>query len=350
MSTVRIVAALLVAWFVPQNAEWQKKEFVARNAPEAELIARTGDVDNLGYGWPEGFDPYTGESTPEHPYPYKPAPDDPDGTDRIMVPGSYKYGSEVATDGYTQSTKRPDNTPRAVVLKYDLGQTVPRTALLRLFIDDFQARPFHSSFRATLNGERAPFVERVLNAVEQTGPIGKLVTLEIPPEYVRLLSGGRLSLFVDDTTTGAGDGFAFDFIELLVNPRKLQHVGTVWGIVTNKETDLPLAGAVVSAGGAESVVTGEDGRYSLSNVAAGLAVADASLSGFDSDAKGADLVAGDKVQIDLELEPAKKETADNIAKALDTRRRAVLYGIRFDSNSAVPRPESACCAAGRPSG
>lgn len=31
---------------------------------EAQQIVRYGDVDNLGFGWPEGFNPFSGESTP----------------------------------------------------------------------------------------------------------------------------------------------------------------------------------------------------------------------------------------------------------------------------------------------
>jgi OmpA-OmpF porin, OOP family len=143
-----------------------------RDTPEAEMIVRTGDVDNLGFGWPAGFDPYSGLSTKAHRFPFKPAPDDPDGTDRIMIPSSYDYASRARTDGYTRSTKRPDNSPRAIVLEYDLGKTVPKAALLRLFIDDFQSPNFTTGFQATLNGERARYVEQALNTVGQTGPIG----------------------------------------------------------------------------------------------------------------------------------------------------------------------------------
>jgi len=343
MPTLHIASVLLLAWLVPQaGSDWPKKTSVVRDAPEAEMIVRTGDIDNLGFGWPEGFDPYTGRSTEPHEFPYKPSSDDPAGTDRIMVPTGYKYGGpERLTDGYTGSTSRPENDPLPVVLQYALGQTVPKTALLRMFIDDFQSPVFHTAFQATLNGERAPFLERQLNAVQQTGPIGKLITLEIPPEYVRLLSGGKLSISIDDPLAESGDGFAIDFVELLINPKQLRHVGTVYGTVTNKETGQPLEGAVVSAGGAASVTTDKTGQYSLSGVAAGLAVASASRAGFTSDTRADDLISGQKLQLDLELEPAKQETAGNIAEALEKTRRAVLYGIRFDSNSAVPRPESA---------
>jgi OOP family OmpA-OmpF porin len=53
------------------------------------------------------------------------------------------------------------------------------------------------------------------------------------------------------------------------------------------------------------------------------------------------LVSGGQAVLDIKLEPAKQEAADGMAEALDARGRAILYGIHFDSASAVPRPESA---------
>jgi OOP family OmpA-OmpF porin len=52
-------------------------------------------------------------------------------------------------------------------------------------------------------------------------------------------------------------------------------------------------------------------------------------------------VSGGQAVLDLKLEPAKAETAESMAEAIDARGRAILYGIHFDSNSDVPRPESA---------
>jgi OOP family OmpA-OmpF porin len=346
MPHVRIAIAVMVALLTPQklqpkNPEWLEKTKVMRDTTEAEMIVRTGDIDNFGFGWPDGFDPYSGQSTRQHGYPFKPSADDPDGTDRIMVPSGYAYGSKSSAEGYTRSTKRPDNSPHPILLQYDLGATVPKAALLRMFVDDFQSPSFRSAFQVTLNGERAPFIERVINTLQQTGPIGKLITVELLPEYLRLLQGGKLSLFIDDPTTAVGDGFAIDFVELLINPRQLRNVGTVHGKVTDRRTGRPLAKAVVSAGGAKAVTTDTLGQYSLSNVAAGLVVGTASMGGYEPGTKSADLISGGEAVLDIKLEPSKKETTASITEALDTRGRAILYGIHFDSNSAVPRPESA---------
>jgi hypothetical protein len=67
------------------NDDWSKKTSTLRNQPEAELIIRVGDIDNLGFGWPEEFNPFSGKDTDAHGYPWEPNEDDPQGTDRIFV-------------------------------------------------------------------------------------------------------------------------------------------------------------------------------------------------------------------------------------------------------------------------
>src|SRR5947208_9683083 len=68
-------------------ALWSAKTERTVGGPEADLVVRTGDIDNLGFGWPQGFDPFSGQSTPPHPgpTPEKIPPGAPDGTDRIMI-------------------------------------------------------------------------------------------------------------------------------------------------------------------------------------------------------------------------------------------------------------------------
>ena len=72
------------------NGDWSLKTAVLRDTPEADLVVRTGDIDNLNFGWPEGFDPFSGQSsTPAHSYPWTVDQNDPSGTDRIFVVSSY---------------------------------------------------------------------------------------------------------------------------------------------------------------------------------------------------------------------------------------------------------------------
>ena len=52
-----------------------------------ELLVQVGDIDNLGFGWPNGFDPFTGKSTPVHRFPYLPEADDPSRWHALALDG-----------------------------------------------------------------------------------------------------------------------------------------------------------------------------------------------------------------------------------------------------------------------
>ncbi|MDD1749841.1 MAG: hypothetical protein LUO89_08190, partial [Methanothrix sp.] len=81
---------------------------------DEELMFLVGDIDNLGFGWPQGFDVFSGSSTPAHSYPWEPGADDPAGTDRIMVGTSYDGHPTAGQDGYVSTTSRPDNQPQTI--------------------------------------------------------------------------------------------------------------------------------------------------------------------------------------------------------------------------------------------
>ena len=66
------------------DGNWATKRVALTNTPQAAFMARVGDIDNMGFGWETGFDPFSGESTPGHGYPWEADPADPDGTDRIL--------------------------------------------------------------------------------------------------------------------------------------------------------------------------------------------------------------------------------------------------------------------------
>ncbi|MCP4351694.1 MAG: hypothetical protein GY795_40020, partial [Desulfobacterales bacterium] len=192
--------------------------------PEAQVIVRYGDVDNLGFGWPEGYDPFSGESTPRHyhGWPWEADPDDASGTDRIIVISSYSgYPHEdydISIDGYTYETSRPENEPCEIKIQFTPPDPPVSSVILQVFVDDFESPVWHSSFQVTMNGIRVQELEDVLNSLRQTGPTGKLITFELPDRVVATMQNNELIIFVDDPVTGAGDGFAFDFFRLLINP------------------------------------------------------------------------------------------------------------------------------------
>jgi hypothetical protein len=273
--------------------------------PEAELLVRHGSINNLGFGWPAGFDPFSGAATPVHPFPWRPNPKAARGTDRILVVSSYKGRPPAGSDGYTRTTRRPENNPVPIPITFRVPKFKIRAAVLQAFVDDFQAPVWRSRFQVTMNGRRVPGLEEILNALNQTGPIGKLITFQLPDDIVATLGKGRLTVFVDDPTTGAGDGYAFDFFRLLINPRGPRHQGVLIGQVTSEKTGKPIAGADVSAGGVVKTKSGADGNYKLTGVPAGLASVTAFAGGYHRKTVTADLLAGKTVRVDLRLRPAR---------------------------------------------
>lgn len=318
-------------------AAWALNSERLENGPEAELLVRTGDIDNLSFGWPAGFDPFTGESTPVHPFPWEPEADDPAGTDRIML------GTGVTTqtdngDGYSTSTARETNKVQAITL--DVGALPEKVigVLLQMFIDDFQVPNFGSRFEVSLNGRRLPYIEQALNAVDQTGPVGKLISLKVLTEDITLLKSGTAVLEIDDPTTGVGDAFAIDFVRLLVNPKKLPYMVALNGIVVDADTGAPIPGASVSAalGLTETIA---DGSFKLADLPAGLVIATASHPDYESDVQLADLVAGATGEVRFALK-RREESRSALERQVAEEGRATIRGIYFDFDSANLRADS----------
>jgi hypothetical protein len=62
------------AQVTPADGDWSRQFVVLTNTPEAAIMVRAGDVDNLGFGWPGCFDPFSGQSGPEHGWPWSTDP------------------------------------------------------------------------------------------------------------------------------------------------------------------------------------------------------------------------------------------------------------------------------------
>lgn len=320
-------------------APWREVRSQVRDGDEAELVVQLGDIDNLGFGWPQGFDPFSGKSTPIHDFPFAPEEDDPEGTDRILVISGYRIGAEGAVDGYTRESSRPENEPKPLVLAYDASGIQVKAAVLQLFVDDFQSERMGSRYQVWINGREAPDIAATLNALDQTGPIGKLLNIRLLPEYHDAVATGRLEVRIDDPTTDAGDGFAFDFARLLVNPRGYRYVGEVRGIARDKSTGEPLPGVLVSAANVREALTGDDGRFVLDGVPAGLVVTSGSKPDYEGASTVADLEDGQTLDVVLELSPIQRDV-ETLATQLQRERRVDLYGIYFDTDKATLRPES----------
>ena len=162
---------------VSTDVEWQLQQAILRNTIEAEYIIRVGDVDNLNFGWPESFDPFCGRMTEAHYFPWEANPDDLPGFDRILMSSKFNPAKEqqCSSDGYTGSFDARNQNPQRGPMPIEAlkGATV-QNAYLQIFIDDFQAPTFCSKFQLLINGKRFVEGEKVLNAIDQTGPVGKV--------------------------------------------------------------------------------------------------------------------------------------------------------------------------------
>ena len=336
--------------------DWALEYERTENAPEADLVVRTGDISNLGFGWPKGFDPFSGKSTFSHPFPWSPKPGSADGTDRMLLgsavtPADY-VEHPVAGDGYSLSLLRPcmtsadgsicknrqDSMPQPIVLSVGALPAKINAVLFQIFVDDFQAPSFHSHFQASLNGTRIPSLEQALNAIDQTGPIGKLITVNLLPEYFPMLQPGTVKLLIDDPTTHAQDGYAVDFVRILVNPRKFQYLVSVAVTVKDWDKDVPIPGTTVTAS-LQSAPTDASGRCELTGLPAGLVIATAEAPGYDANSAAADVVAGQSGHAEIQLH-RHEEGISALEKAIAQTGSATIYGIHFDTDSARLRPDS----------
>ena len=296
--------------------------------PEADLVIRVGDVDNLGFGFVPGFGLFEGETTEVHFWPWEPDANDAPGTDRIMIGTSVR--SPVGGDGYHATAEA--RVTEAIIIPLDDLPTPVTGALLQMFIDDFQAPSHGSRFVIRLNGQVAEAASRLLNAVDQSGPVGKLITLPLPETLV-LEPGGVLEILVDDPTTGAGDGFAIDFVRLLVNPGPPLRPAVVDGVVLDAETWAPVPGADVTTAGLSARADGE-GRFRLDPVFAGLVLVEAAHPAYLPGAAQADVRAGETGALEVYLQRAGPAECTDLLTDLAREGRATLRGVTFATGSA----------------
>ncbi|WP_179117829.1 carboxypeptidase regulatory-like domain-containing protein, partial [Clostridium sp. BL-8] len=275
------------------NGDWSAESVTMQNTNEAQLMVRVGDIDNFGFGW-SSVDPFSGVETAVHSFPFTPGNSDPQGTDRIMTVTGYntKYTTVgTNTDGYTRSNTSYAKIVNPIVMNYNsyLSGVSVQNATIQMFLDDFQPGKAHGvtqgtvQYTATMNGVEIPELSNLINNLDESGPIGKLVTFQIPQRYLDLIRTGSISIKFDDTNDCTGDGYAIDFVKLLINKTDAtNNTATVTGNVKDKSNNNNIQGATVSAGGVVTTTTDANGNYTLNNVPAGQAIVTASKSGYDT--------------------------------------------------------------------
>jgi OmpA-OmpF porin, OOP family len=328
---------------VSADVDWKEQQAVLKNTIEAEYIIRVGDVDNLNFGWPESFDPFCGRMTEGHYFPWDAIPEDLPGFDRILLSSKFSPTKEQKcyTDGYTASFDPVKSKPYPWTMPVDVlkGVTV-QNAYLQIFIDDFQSPTFCSRFQLTISGKRFIEGEKVLNAIDQTGPVGKLISIPLTEDFYPLLTAGNTLSFLIDESTGAADGFAVDFIRLLVNRKRENSCrGNIAGKVLEKDTDKPIAGAKVFTAENAAVVTNNSGEFRLENIPSGFEVIRAAASGYTDGSTTADIGQGnDNTPVVIYLTRGKSAKFDN--KQISVGESITLNNILFDQGKADIKSES----------
>jgi outer membrane protein OmpA-like peptidoglycan-associated protein len=255
-----------------EDGYWQEKYIRKSHTTEAEWMIRLGDIDNLGFGFDKNFNPFSGDTTGFHSPPSVFNPNEPEGLDMILLPTSFrKFNQPCIYDvyssyyGFLKSTYKKVNF--SVKIPLNLPATMPIEGIkFMLFIDDIQSRASCSKFDVWLNGTKANFISdelKKLNLQQQ----GKLLVLDVPETHFKLFKKDTLELVIDDVTTGAGDGFAIDFVKILVNPRK-QLSGQISGLITEKNTGKTIDKATIKD--QNNIQTeSKQGKYNLSGLPVG---------------------------------------------------------------------------------
>lgn len=322
------------------DGNWSANSTILKNTPEADIMIRTGDIDNLNFGWEEGFNPFTGKPTPIHAYPWEPNPSDVPGLDRILLGSGFeKKESNCGGDGYS-GVGRENSWPIPILLLLDgVKGTEITSAALTLFVDDFQAPETCSKYRAYLNGRRFADLEKILNAIDQSGPVGKFISVRLTSDLLPLLQSEKLSLLIDDSTSGARDGYAIDFVKLLINPRPSLYKGNITGEVREAETQRPIAGAAVQVRGYLQTSSSSNGGFSLDGVPVGINVVEASARGYQNNTALFDVIADETAETQI-IYLTKAAGLEYEGKQLQAGDAITLKNIQFAQSSAELTTES----------
>ena len=288
MLCILIVLALFplsaFAYSDSNNGDWSSKSVTLSKTSEAELMIRLGDIDACNDDTEvgaEGYNPFTAKDQYSHGYPWPEDPADPIGTDRIYI-GSKETGEtcDGYSDNYYDWEEGDDYAvakgPMVITLEYDPSSVTVKNALLQICIDDFQALNWSSNFTVTLNGKDAPFISELINQVNQTGPTSYIISVIIPSGFYEDIRSGKLVITIDETT-GIGDGFAVDFVKLLINYNESIFTGKFNGYVDGA----PKA-TVRLLGTSTTITANEDGYFSFDAVP-GLNAVRASADGYIED-------------------------------------------------------------------
>jgi OmpA-OmpF porin, OOP family len=313
------------------DGDWSKNRCFLKNTPEAQFMIRGGDIDNLNCGWAESFNPFCGMSTEPHDYPMKEDPKDVPGLDHILLGTS--YNGTGGGDGYSESFSEKTKPVPIKISLSELKGTAISAVKMQIFIDDFQSPVTFSNFSATINAKRFINLEQVLKEVDQTGPIGKLITLDIPSELLPEFSKDSVVFNINDATTGVGDGFSLDFIKLLVNPSKIKiYKGNISGRVIDYDGN-PVENVLIKLPDSQQSTTNSEGIFSFNDLQPGLIIIHAMKREYANVYINADVICDQTTEVEIVLHPSSK--VEFKGQKIMEGDAVTLSKIQFNAGSAV---------------
>jgi outer membrane protein OmpA-like peptidoglycan-associated protein len=150
------------------------------------------------------------------------------------------------------------------------------------------------------------------------------------------LKGDSLIISIDDPVSKQGDGYAIDFVKLLINP-KIIYQGKIQGRIIDANTREPIANAMAAVADYGSAVSDAEGNFTIDNIPAGLNIVKGSAAGYSSDEKQADVIA-DNISEPVELELKRSGKVKFNDKTLQEGDNLVMNNIQFEANSAKLLP------------
>lgn len=263
-----------------------------------------------------------------------------------------ELANKTTRDGYTETTfanLQFDTQVRPVTIQYDLKGLEVKNAYIQMFVDDIQPEKWdrlpngkivgnhgrggfsqlsYNQYQVTMSydigegkdkktvSERFSSFETVINNLDQHGPIGKLITLAVPEDKLDFIryGGSGLRIKIDDPDHDTGDGYAIDFVRLLINKKdeftvnngrvkggvyEAKYVGDKLVIDKSK----PIIGAKVSISGVKDpIITDSKGQYYSDKVPAGQVIVTAEKDGYATRSATIEtLIAGKEVNQDIGL-------------------------------------------------
>ncbi|NBB80658.1 MAG: hypothetical protein GVY36_14640 [Verrucomicrobia bacterium] len=267
-----------------EDGPWAAKGVSLEDTPQAGRVIRVGDIDNFGFGWQAGANPYQGRALRERP-PLWSNPEaaegrrseDPPGTDRLMA-GSGRL-PEVA--------EAPPGTPgyhavESEALRFESLPSVETTGtvLLQLYLAGIESSHEDGAYTATIDGEPASFLEEALNRINIPDTGGRLLTVAVPPKWEAVVRSGSFALRIDKSGDSGPDPdlFAVDFARLLIDPSDNGGGVSLSGRLLPARGGEPVEGAELRYQG-RSTKTDAEGRFAFENLYAGLGVLEATHTG-----------------------------------------------------------------------